>query len=136
MEPLVGKLIDDEHRLAIVLSLLFLGGHLTFRHLDVVFLTELLEGIDVRALLDLHDKTDGISAHAAAEAFIDTLRRTDGKRTRLLVVERTETDEVRAALAQRDIVAHHLFDLGGRMDALYDFTWNHLSLCTRDKRRV
>ena len=125
LKPFIGEVIDHEHRLAVILPLLLFGGHLPFRHLDVVFLAELLEGVHITALFDLHDETDCITTHAATETFVYTFGGADGERTGLLVMERTESDEVRTAFAERHVVSHHLFDLRSGVDTVYDFFGYH-----------
>ena len=124
LKPLVRKIIDYEHRLAVILALLLLGGHFPFGHVYMVFLTELFDGFDVTTLLDLHDKTDRVAADTATEALVDTFGGADGERACLLVVERTEPNEVRAAFTQRDIITDYLFYLGCRVNPFYDFTGN------------
>ena len=124
LEPFVGKLIDDEHGLAVVLPLLLLDGQFAFLNLDMIFLTELFERIDIAALLNLHDKTDGVSAGAATEAFVYSFGRADGEGACFLVMERTQTDEVSATLAKRDIIADDLFYFCRRVDFFYGFARN------------
>ena len=124
LKPLVRKIIDYEHRLAVILALLLLGGHFSFGYVYMVFLTELFDGFDITALLDLHDKTDSVAADTATEALVDAFGGADGERACLLVVERTEPNEVRAAFTQRDIITDYLFYLGCRVNPFYDFTRN------------
>ena len=88
LKPFIGELIDHEHRLAVILPLLLLGGQLAVLHLDMVLLAQLLHRLDERALLDLHDEFQGMSAGSATETLVDTFRRADGERTGLLVMER------------------------------------------------
>ena len=128
LKPFIGKIIDHEHRLAVVLPLLLLRRHLAFLHLDMVFLAKLLHRLDERALLDLHHKLQRVSAGSTAETFVDTFRRTNRKRTRLLVVERTQPNEVCAALFERDVIAYDLFYLSRSIDAFYGFSRNQFSI--------
>ena len=124
LEPLVGKIIDDEHGLSVVLALLLFGGHFALFDLDVVFFAELFDRFDERALLDLHDELKSMSGGSAAEALVDSFGRADGERAGLLVVERTETNEVRTAFAQCDIIGYHLFNLGSGVDSFYGLAGN------------
>ena len=61
---------------------------------------------------------------AAAEALIDTLARADGERAGLLVMERTEADKVCATPFERNVVADHLFYLGGGENTVYGLARN------------
>ena len=75
MEPLVGKLIDNEHRLAVVLLLFLFAGEFALFYLNMVFLSQLANSIHVGALLYLHDKAHGVSRLAATKALEDAFAR-------------------------------------------------------------
>ena len=67
----------------------------------------------------LHDEVDGIARLATGEALIDSLRRTDGERRRLVVVERTQSRIARAALAERHKLGDDIDDVGRIHDPVY-----------------
>src|SRR5437016_8918148 len=62
-----------------------------------------------RSVLD--EEGDCVSVRAAAEAVIELLGRADGKRRRLLGVERAAREIVRPALLQRDVASDHVDDI-------------------------
>ena len=77
------------------------------------------QGLGIGLLLVLHDEVDGIARLATGEAFIDSLRRTDGERRRLVVVERTQSRIARAALAERHKLGDDIDDVGRIHDPVY-----------------
>ena len=128
-------LIDDEHRLTLTLSLLFLGTQFTFLDLDVIFLRQPAKGIGISHLLQLHEEVDGIATLATSEAMADATSRRDGERRMGVVVERTQTDIVDSSFLECHKLRYHLLYLGGIHDAVYGRSIYHfmnlyrVSLC-------
>jgi catechol 2,3-dioxygenase-like lactoylglutathione lyase family enzyme len=58
------------------------------------------------ASLDLHDEGEHRAAFVTAEAVEDLLRRTDGKRRRLFLVERAARHPVRALFLELHVVLY------------------------------
>ena len=128
-------LIDDEHRLTLTLSLLFLGTQFTFLDLDVIFLRQPAKGIGIGHLLQFHEEVDGIATLATSEAMADATSRRDGERRMGVVVERTQTDIVESSFLECHKLRYHLLYLGGIHDAVYGRSVYHfmnlyrVSLC-------
>src|SRR5260221_1429621 len=95
----------------------FLYARLEIRHLHADRFGEILYRFDVAKALVFDEEGDGVSVHAAAEAVIELLGRADGKRGRLLGVERAAGRVVRPALLQRDAALDHVHDV----DAMEQF---------------
>src|ERR1700738_5044131 len=69
-------------------------------------------------MLIVHDEAKDASPHTAAKAVEGLPLRADGKRRRLLLVERTERLEICAGAFERKIGADHLDDIARRGDLL------------------
>ena len=65
-----------------------------------------------------------MSAGAAAEAFIDSFRWADSERARFFVMERTQTDQIRTAFAERNVVADNFFNLRRSVNLIYGLAGN------------
>ena len=123
-------LVDDVHRLALILPLLLLVGQLTLLDLNVIFLGEPAQGIGISHLLQLHQEVDGISALAAGKTMADAPCRGNGERRMGIVVERAQTDVIDTTLLERDELRHHLFYLGGVHNPGYGRLVYHKDFCT------
>ena len=125
VKPFVSKLIDNEHRLAVVLLLLFFGSEFSLLYLNMVFLCQLANGLYIGALLDLHDEAHGVSCLAATKTLEDTFAGRDGEGARLLIVEGAETNKIGTAFLERHIVAYHIFDAGSGEYSIDGFARYH-----------
>ena len=113
--PLVGQ----EEGVALRGLATLLVGQFAVVDLDMVAVGQPAQGLGIGLLLMLHDEVDGIARLATGEAFIDSLRRTDGERRRLVVVERTQSRIARAALAERHKLGDDIDDVGRIHDPVY-----------------
>src|SRR5439155_24983759 len=78
---------------------------------------EIPHRFDIAKALVLDEEGDRVSVSTATEAVIELLGRADGKRGRLLGVERAAGRVVRSALLQRDVALDHFDDV----DAMEQF---------------
>ena len=83
---------------------------LVLGHLHPRALGKKAHRVGVAEALDLHDKVDHAAALVAAEAVVDALVGRDGKRCRLLPVERAQAEQVRALAREAHILPHDLVD--------------------------
>ena len=107
------------------LALALLGGALAFLrigfvfgHLHAVGLGQIFHRFDEIHAAVLHQKTDGITVFAAAEAMEKLLARADRKRRRFLAVKRAQTHVIRPTFFQLYIAADHFNHIGARYQLL------------------
>jgi len=81
----------------------FVAARLHFRHLHAHGRGQVLHRIYVAQPAVGHQEADGVAVRAAAKAVIELLRRADGERGRLLVMERAQALVIRAALFQAHV---------------------------------
>ena len=73
----------------------------------------------------LHQERDGIAALAAAETFVNALRRRDYERRGFLVMERTARLIVDALSLERHVFADNIHDIGGGVNPIYCLPVDH-----------
>ena len=100
-------------------------GRRFLRHRQADRLRQLAHGFRERQARMLHQKAYGRAVRAAAEAVIELLRRTHGERRALLVVERAQAHEVRAAFLELDVLTHHVDDVDAVQQILKKGVRNH-----------
>ena len=125
LEEAVGPFVEGKHAFAYTLAGALLVGQFLFLHLDAHAATEPLDGFGICHLFEFHEEAHRIAAFAAGEAFAHLAGGRNGERGRLFVVERTEPLVVRARLAERDELFHHIDDVCGVQNALYGILVNH-----------
>ena len=117
---LLGKLVDDEEAFALAAQLFLLRGlGPVVLNGDVVLLGQILQRFRIGHLGVLHQEMDGVALGVAHEALVDAEARGDVQRRVLVVVERTHAHKTRPLPFQGDEVAHHILNLGGKLDFLY-----------------
>ena len=120
-----GPAVEREHRFAVVVAPLLLGGEFLLPDLDAVALGHHLEGFGIGDVLVFHQERHGVAALAAAETLVDALGGRNDERRGLLVVERTARLVVHAFALERDEVADNIHDIGGGIDAVYCLPVDH-----------
>src|SRR5258708_39496648 len=98
------------------------------------------DGLGKTDVLDLLHEAENVAGNAAAKAMIELARGVDGKRRRLLLVERTQPGKVlRSRLLQLDVVAHNADDIRLLLDRECEIAGvSHLlfrSLCLKIRTR-
>ena len=68
-----------------------------------------------------HQKTDGIAAFSATEAFINFLGRGNGKRRGLFIVKRAEAQVAVAPFFEFHKRAHNFYNIYAALNLLYGF---------------
>src|SRR5262249_38330730 len=117
-----------EVRLALFLLDLLRRARLPFRHLHADAGGEVLHRVDIAHAAVGHEETDRVAVRAAAEAVIELLGRADGKRRRLLVVERAEAGEVGARFLEAHVARNDFDDVDPVEQILLERLWNHGAL--------
>jgi hypothetical protein len=113
-----------EQRAEVGLALLLLRlpwrARLPLRHLQARVRGEVLDRVDVAHAAVGHEEADRVAVRLAAEAVVELLRRADGERGRLLVVERAEAGEVRAGLLQLHVARDDVDDVDAVQQVLLE----------------
>ena len=104
-------LIDDKHRLTLVLLLTLLVAYLALMNLYSILLRKPSQRLRIGELLVFHDKTDRIAALSATETMAGATGRTDHERRCLLVVERTQSLIVCSTFLQCDKLRNNIYDV-------------------------
>ena len=125
LEILHRPIIDDQHRLAVVLLLSLLVGQFLLLNLDVILPCQPAQGLGIGDLLVLYQEVDGRATLAAGKALAYLLRRRHHERRCLVVVERAQPLVVHARLPQRHELTDHIHDVRGIHDLVYRLSVNH-----------
>ena len=93
------------------------AAHLAQLH--AVALRKHLDGFGERDAVDLLQERKEAPARLATVAKVDFLVRVDVERSRLLLVERTQTDIGTSCFSQADVLADHFDDVGALANFVY-----------------
>ena len=107
-----------------------------FRHNHAHTVGKKLHRLRKRQPLMFHHKTNRRTMRPATETMIKLLGRTDRKRRRLFLVERTTSHIVRPALLQRNLLVDNIDNIDFGQKLVNEIGWNHSSADAygRDKR--
>ena len=106
------KLVDEQHRLPLGLCFPLLVGELFFVNLDIEFPGQVSQGLRIGELLVLHDEVNSTTALATSKALAYALGWRHIERRVIVVVKRTQTYVVLAALLERDKIGDDIDDVG------------------------
>ena len=81
--------IDDQHTFAVAFPLLLLVGQFPFLYLDVIFLGQITQGIEIVQLFMLHNEVNGRTTFATGKALTYIFSRRDVERGRFISMKRT-----------------------------------------------
>ena len=126
MEPVLRPLVDDEHRLALVLLLTLLVSQFLLDNLDIVLLRQPPQCLGIGNLLVLHQETGRRTALAADETVTDILGGRHHKRRITVVVERTKALVVHATLTECHELTDHVDNLRRIDNPVYCRPVNHI----------
>ena len=105
--------------LTLLAPLQLLVSHLALGHLNVVFLTQPLQGLEERHVLVLLQEREYITALTANEALERLTDRTHHHRRGVVVMEGTHSLVIDTCLLERNKLANHIDDVRGFLDFIY-----------------
>ena len=124
-EKFFGIIGHDQHTFPLALLLLFVFRELFFFDDNIIFSRQPTQSLDIRQLFVFHNEIHRIPAFPASEAFINTLRRGDRKRTCFFIMKRTTAHIIHPSLLQTYKVGNHFVNICSIENLLYRRLINH-----------